>query len=303
MLKQLHIKNFQSHNDTLLEFSSGVNVIVGKSDSGKSACLRAILWALNNRPLGDSFIRQGQDRGAEVDLVFDDNVQVKRFRSKSKNTYDLKSDVFQGSFASFGQSPPSEVVTALNLSDINTQGQFSPSFLVFDPPGTVADYLRKITGMEKLDKAADLTAQNLRATKAKLTIQQEELKEVEEKLQSIGSMDLNSIELLLQEATNIEGQHKSLQANIIQIKQLVQLIRELQQQEILLDAVKIGVFCVEAKRLIGRCQRKVEESLKLARLWFQSKTQSLRKWCCQNPKSRDYSKRQRNYTHNGIVMW
>src|SRR5665647_764854 len=56
MIKSLEIHNVQSHKDTFLEFDPGVNVIIGSSDSGKTAILRAIKKVVFNRPLGDSFI-------------------------------------------------------------------------------------------------------------------------------------------------------------------------------------------------------------------------------------------------------
>ncbi len=241
MLKHLHIKNFQSHEDTLLEFSPGVNVIVGKSDAGKSACMRAIHWVLNNRPLGDSFIRQGQEE-AEVEMLCGGvrgDVQVKRVRGKSKNTYDLQSDVFQGSFTSFGQSPPKEVTLALNLSDINTQGQFSPSFLVFDSPGIVADYLRNITGMEKLDKSVDITSKRLRSSKAKSVEKQEELKGVESELKSLGELGLDVLEKLLEEADELIVIHSDTKGKSAQIEALVSTIKDLQRQAILLPVPQI----------------------------------------------------------------
>jgi exonuclease SbcC len=53
MIDHVAIKNFQSHKNTNIDFQrNGVNVIVGTSDQGKSAILRAILWAVNNRPMG-----------------------------------------------------------------------------------------------------------------------------------------------------------------------------------------------------------------------------------------------------------
>ena len=52
MIKSIQIKNIQSHKDTSLEFSPGINAIVGSSNNGKSAVLRALYWARYNRPLG-----------------------------------------------------------------------------------------------------------------------------------------------------------------------------------------------------------------------------------------------------------
>ena len=56
MIKQINIKNFQSHKSTQLKLDPGVNVIVGSSDSGKTAIIRAYLWVVDNRPLGNAFV-------------------------------------------------------------------------------------------------------------------------------------------------------------------------------------------------------------------------------------------------------
>ena len=52
MIKSVELKNFQSHNQSRLEFCDGVNIIVGASDSGKSAILRGLFWVLYNNPNG-----------------------------------------------------------------------------------------------------------------------------------------------------------------------------------------------------------------------------------------------------------
>ena len=48
MIKSLHIQNFQSHKKTTLKFHKGINVVIGQSDSGKSAIIRALNWTINN---------------------------------------------------------------------------------------------------------------------------------------------------------------------------------------------------------------------------------------------------------------
>ena len=49
MIKSVEFQNFQSHKKTILEFVPGVNIIVGLSDAGKSAVMRAIKWCLKNQ--------------------------------------------------------------------------------------------------------------------------------------------------------------------------------------------------------------------------------------------------------------
>ena len=43
-LVYIEIVNFQSHANTKLNFDEGVNVIIGPSDSGKTAVIRAMKW-------------------------------------------------------------------------------------------------------------------------------------------------------------------------------------------------------------------------------------------------------------------
>ena len=51
-IKKIIIDNFQSHEHTEIEFGPGLNVIVGPSDYGKSAVVRALRWVLYNEPRG-----------------------------------------------------------------------------------------------------------------------------------------------------------------------------------------------------------------------------------------------------------
>jgi len=47
MINSLTIQNFQSHKNTTLEFDNGINIIIGQSDSGKTAIIRALNWVIN----------------------------------------------------------------------------------------------------------------------------------------------------------------------------------------------------------------------------------------------------------------
>ena len=67
MLKKLTINNFQSWKKTTIKWHKGVNVIIGKSDKGKSALFRSMYFLIKNRPLGDGFISWEADK-VRVDL-------------------------------------------------------------------------------------------------------------------------------------------------------------------------------------------------------------------------------------------
>ncbi|MHA1591489.1 MAG: AAA family ATPase, partial [Candidatus Heimdallarchaeaceae archaeon] len=133
MLKSLSLHSFQAHEDTLLTFSSGVNIITGTSNSGKTSIMRTLNWIINNRPLGDGFIKDDKENAVGVleinrrGKVF----QITRERDrKSKNLYKIDTQESHQKFTAFGNTVPEEVSNLLDLSDINLQQQLSPYFLV-----------------------------------------------------------------------------------------------------------------------------------------------------------------------------
>jgi AAA15 family ATPase/GTPase len=55
LIEKIVIKNFQSHNRTVLKLHEGINGIIGRPNSGKTAIIRAILLLKNNRPSGFAY--------------------------------------------------------------------------------------------------------------------------------------------------------------------------------------------------------------------------------------------------------
>lgn len=107
--------NFQSHVYSELSLSKGVNVIVGPSDSGKTAIMRALRWNMFNDPSGVEFVREGETEVA-VTIRFQNKVEVERRRSRSKNQYILRQPgeeelIFEG----FGKNVPAEIEEAIGI--------------------------------------------------------------------------------------------------------------------------------------------------------------------------------------------
>lgn len=144
MIKQLTIENFKSHKHTELNFVPGVNVIIGESDSGKSAIIGAFRLALKNRPSGDGYRSHW---GGDVKVtVTTDEIEVERGKDK-ENYY----KVGPLKLTAFKTEVPTEVQNALRLSDINLQTQFSSHFLLSETPGEVAVYFNRIAGIDQID--------------------------------------------------------------------------------------------------------------------------------------------------------
>ena len=98
MIEGLKISNFQSHRDSSLEFSPGVNALVGDSDCGKSAVMRALLWVITNQPQGDAHVsnwlkdKKGKVKGICQVSVLLDTGTVTRSRGKDENSYEYRPD-------------------------------------------------------------------------------------------------------------------------------------------------------------------------------------------------------------------
>jgi exonuclease SbcC len=146
MITSISLQNFQSHKDSILEFSDGVNVILGASDSGKTTILRALRWVAFHKPSGDE-MRSHWGGKTQVEIVTDDAIVVK---SKDKEQEYILGDTH---FKAFGTEVPQEIKDALNLDSINVQSQLDAPFLLSETPGFVASHFNKIAHLGVIDTA------------------------------------------------------------------------------------------------------------------------------------------------------
>ena len=235
MLTKLHIRNYQSHQDTVLELGPGVNVIVGESNAGKSACVRALNWPITNRPLGTGFIRTGQD---EADVLLEETradgqkVSAERIRSRdSRNEYVLNGDS-EHPLTAFGSNPPEDVLQTLNLRESNIQTQFAPYFLVFDSAGQVGAAIRQVTGMEKIDKVSDIIASKIRLMGGRMKDRESDLQATQEKLNALSKVDLDKLEALIKKAEALESKLNELVKTKMRLYQLVSELLSVQKGKI-----------------------------------------------------------------------
>ena len=266
MLKSIFVQNFQSHKNTSLEFAPGVNIIAGPSNSGKTAILRALNWLLKNRPLGDGFIHWGE-RQANVNLVAENcgqDVVVSRVRSKSENIYVLSINGKELKFTAFGNTPPQEVIDSLNIGDINVQSQFDPYFLVFDSPGTIASYIRSITGLEKLDVVSDLLSSRIRKTKSTVSDREGELNVVNKQLQEVKKIDLEGLRSRLQDSEEKLQRLNTLSAKKAGLMVLVQQISQLESQSLVLPEERLAEISSEKERISQDYLKALESKKRLS---------------------------------------
>lgn len=163
-IKKIELHNFQSHEYTEIEFDRGLNVILGNSDVGKTAILRAIKWALYNEPKGDYFIRQGE-KEVSVKVTFSNGVVVERAKTPSKNSYFLvDSSGNEMRFEGFGIDVPKEITDVTNMYKVpldnsnnktilNIAEQLDGPFLLNEQASLRASAIGRLIGVNYVDDA------------------------------------------------------------------------------------------------------------------------------------------------------
>lgn len=145
MIESLTIRNFQSHEKLTIKFDRRVTTIVGPTDSGKSAVVRALRWAATNRPSGEAFLQTGAERVAVVLRV--DGIQIKRTRGTGGNSYYCNGE----NFKAFGSNVPDVVSQQLNLCDATFQQQHDAPFWFSLTAGDVSRQLNQIINLGVID--------------------------------------------------------------------------------------------------------------------------------------------------------
>lgn len=175
MIKNITVANFQSHKLTSLELHPGVNAIVGSSNSGKTAVLRALYWLRFNRPSGVDFVSHwNQDKNGNpvksttVAIQLTDSLGIQRRRAKDFNGYtvhDPRTEAPGKELEAVKTDVPEEIESALNMSDVNIQRQMDAPFLLSASSGEVARFFNRIIRLDLIDRVLSTAESRRRKTK------------------------------------------------------------------------------------------------------------------------------------------
>ena len=285
-IKKIIIENFQCHDETILEPApTGLTVITGPSDHGKSAVVRAIKWLMYNRPLGNDFVRHGQSE-CTVTLELDDAVVVRR-RTASFNQYYVNDQLYEG----FGNNVPLEVQKALGIYNydvgdetlrLNVAGQLEGPFLgsgISSPAR--AKILGKIAGAETIDKANQTLGTDLYHAKRDKDKYTENLKEKDkeiEKYKWVVPLE-EKIKLANTKMALIELNH----LNFIKLKELKsKLYSNDQKKAYILQLIMMKLSWVDAaKMIIDKISLSTEKKVRLISLNEKLKRFSQIKFSCE----------------------
>src|SRR3990167_5096204 len=213
MIKSLTIENYQSHKKTELFFSSGINVISGSSNNGKTAILRALNWVITNRPQGIAFKSNFSDKKetCRVSLVINDT-EIIRERNNSINSYQIGGSLLHKDntyFTTIGNDVPSEVTSAINISDINCASQFERHFLLMDSPGEVGRTINKDVKLDAIDALISNISSKITSTNKELEIKKQDLDKLNTSLEKF--KDFCVIENLVKQIIEYDSKVKTIE--------------------------------------------------------------------------------------------
>ncbi len=178
MLRRVTIQNWQSLRDVDLELGR-LTVIVGASNSGKSAFIRALRAAANN-PRRRGYVTHGAKTATVT--VTTDRHDIVYLRGETTSVYRLRP--LGGEFEEFTDlagSVPEQITAALGIPptaaghSLHIAGQFDAPFLLDESGATVARVLGELTNVNVIFRAVAEANRRRAALAATLKTRQADL--------------------------------------------------------------------------------------------------------------------------------
>lgn len=165
MITKARIRNFQSLRDITISLDRHTNVLVGESDVGKSAVIRAFRMVLENQAPSDDFISFGA-KEAIVELWFTSGDKITRIKGPTgkANVYELlrKGEKKPFKFESFGKEIPKQIQEVIGFApldiggakaySINFHKQTDPPFLLGEIGSVKAKFIGQLSDLLLMDQ-------------------------------------------------------------------------------------------------------------------------------------------------------
>lgn len=176
-LKSIAIKNFQCHKDMRVKFDPHITSIVGRTDIGKSAVIRALKWVMLNKAPRGKFIRKGAN-DVRVRIQIGRATSITRSKGKGGNCYSVRTRGKQHTvLKAIGKGVPNSLRGALQVHPSSFQSQHDQSFWFHKSPGEVAKQLNEIVDLGLIDRSLKYLASLVREKKVAIDIQRDERKQ------------------------------------------------------------------------------------------------------------------------------
>lgn len=183
MFIRLRVKNFQSHEKLEITFDPKITTIVGPTDVGKSAIIRALRWICLNRPRGDFFIKWGEKK-VWASLLTDEG-KISRDRSPSTNTYTAGKTELKA----IGSDVPEQVFNILNVSDLNFQNQLDAAFWIAESAGEVSRQLNQIVDLSIVDRTLSNIQKHKNRVSSSIEVHKENRDKAKDELEKLKHVD------------------------------------------------------------------------------------------------------------------
>ena len=222
MIDSLKLENIQSHKNTEITFDKGINCIVGSTDKGKSAVIRGLLWAVENRPLGIEKLGSHwifNDKNKQVlpmsVTVVKNGKKLIRKRTKDSNQYvigDKELNVVKSDI-------PEEVSDFFKLSETNIQRQLDSPFLLSNTSGETARYFNNMVNLDIIDRVLSDVESEKRKIKGNIENSKERIETLNDKLNKLFDTEkvlvlLSDYDKISESISEINEEEKSLSKDI-----------------------------------------------------------------------------------------
>lgn len=209
-----------------------MTVILGQTDQGKSAIIRALKWVLYNEPRGTDFITAGC-KYCRVELEMQDGSIIIRERDGQRNRYILKQNGQEQIFEGFGNTVPLEIVKVHGIpkiyidrdatSAVNLAEQLEPPFLISESGSNRAKALGRLVGIHIIDAAQRATLKDLSDSQQRHKLLEKDIADLTDELQSYENIDM-----LAEKITHLKSILEKLKQKRHIILKLTQLKQELE---------------------------------------------------------------------------
>lgn len=236
-IKELQLTNFESWHNNIIKFDKGLNIIIGNSDSGKSASFRALDAVINGK-FRDSSITFGKKK-SEVKIIFEDNHFASRIRGKKENIIQYDNLVFER----IGKEIPNEYFEALGNTkldlnddksiDLCLYSQFANHFFITSSDIEKSKIIGAACGINIIDKIVDNVNTDIRHNNTdikylKSFVDEQQTKinqlgiEVKSKKQKLDQLNtiINRVNLNYEKLIKIYSIYQNLTQNLIQLQNL-----------------------------------------------------------------------------------
>ncbi|WP_461246469.1 AAA family ATPase [Treponema sp. R6D11] len=257
---KLILENFQSHRNTEIPFEH-FTVLMGISNSGKSAIIRGLQWLVFNRPTGNSFINTTQMKNGKLEgyckvvLELDELTKIVRYKDAKENCYRIYKGKKVTSYEAIKTDVPEEVYKLLPLNQLNFQSQRDVDFLISLSDGESSRYIRQLCGLERLTDILKMAKTTIREVESLKKNTANDLQRCTDHLNNFRGFDK-----LHKKIENLEQGENKQGDRIAEITQLQKLERNINECK---ERLKIFIGFDDLENLCVNYEKKKMDCIKI----------------------------------------